>query len=505
MNLLKQTQMGPDAFREFFHFNNDVLFERLKLVSYMLIFTYPAFFIVDFFLLNRLPHPVYKTILASIHIICPVISLIFIMVYRSFRNGNANKPLSRNRPKGFFVNLYVTFYLLIGAVSSLNSQLLTGNIYAYIIILFGVAVIFPIKPKILLINLIGIHLVFVIGLFLIEQNRVSWIIKLINSTGVAVISFTIALAFYSFRKNDFFNKRKLSRNEESFRRLFNLSPNPLILIKPDNNEILLMNQQAVEYYQLHDKSTDGSFLFRNPIEKDDILARLKEQKSIKNIVMEHPITHTLRKWSMLHFELVDYLDDTCMLIGTTDITDIKKTEEELERHASYDILTGVRNRRSGIELLRKHVSGDKSGSGHESEEFILSFIDINDLKKVNDGLGHALGDDLIRTCCEVFNRHIDLHDVLFRHGGDEFIILFFKKKLEDAERIWDDIQRNFEAINSLKQKPFPISASHGLYHYKPGDVTTVEKILEIADKEMYKVKSLYKQQQNKKQEASFIS
>ncbi|MFD0826911.1 diguanylate cyclase domain-containing protein [Neobacillus sp. M.A.Huq-85] len=485
--LLNRSKVCPcaDREREFFYFNDDVLFERLKLVSYMLIFTYPAFFIVDFFLLDGLAYPTYKKMLAGVHISGLIISLIFIMIYRYVRN--------EIRAKKSIIHLYVFFYLLIGAVSSLNSQLLTGNLYAYIIILFGVAVIFPVQPKILLKNFTWVQLLFVIGLFLLEQDRVSFLIKLINSTGAAVISFTIALAFYTFRKNDFLNKRKLSRNEEVFRRLFNLNPNPLFLVNPDNNEILLMNQQAIEYYQLQGKNTDGSFLFRTPKERDDIFTRLKEQGMIKNIVMEQQITPNIRKWSMLHFELVDYLDQTCMLIGTTDITDIKKTEEELERHASYDMLTGVRNRRIGIEQLRKQVCG-----GPESEEFILSFIDINDLKKVNDRLGHAFGDDLIRTCCETLNRHIDHHDVLFRLGGDEFIILFFKKKREDVERIWEDIQRDFQILNEVKQKPFHISVSHGLYHYVPGALITVEEILETADQAMYKEKSLYKER-----EASF--
>ncbi|MED1468507.1 GGDEF domain-containing protein [Bacillus salipaludis] len=477
--LLNRSKVCSSADREFFFYNDDVLFERLKLVSYMLIFTYPAFFIVDFFLLNGLAYPTYKKMLAGVHISGLMISLIFIVIYRYFRKDI--------KAKGSIIHLYVFFYLLIGAVSSLNSQLLTGNLYAYIIILIGVAVIFPVQPEVLLKRFTGVHLLFVLGLFLLEQDRVSFLIKLINSTGAAVISFTIALAFYSFRKNDFLNKRKLSRNEEVFRRLFNLNPNPLFLINPDNNEILLMNHKAVEYFQLQDKDTDGSFLFRTPKEKDDIFTRLKGQGMVKNIVTEQQITPYIRKWSMLHFELVDYLDQTCMLIGTTDITDIKKTEEELERHASYDMLTGVKNRRIGIEQLRKQVSG-----GSESEEFILSFIDINDLKKVNDRLGHASGDDLIKTCCETLKRHIDHHDVFFRLGGDEFIILFFKKKREDVEHIWGDIQRDFEFLNEEKQKPFPISVSHGLYHYVPGAPITVEEILETADQEMYKEKSLYK-------------
>jgi hypothetical protein len=101
---------------------------------------------------------------------------------------------------------------------------------------------------------------------------------------------------------------KLKRNGENFRRLFNLNPNPIILIRLDNDEILLMNRHASEYYHL--QSTDstplnGKFLFKTEEEKHNIIGRLKEQKSIKNYCVQQQITPDLRKWVMLSLELVD--------------------------------------------------------------------------------------------------------------------------------------------------------------------------------------------------------
>ncbi|MFL6563055.1 MAG: hypothetical protein ACJ8MO_44035, partial [Bacillus sp. (in: firmicutes)] len=56
----------------------------------------------------------------------------------------------------------------------------------------------------------------------------------------------------------------------------------------------------------------------------------------------------------------------------------------------------------------------------------------------------------------------------------------------------ENIKRGFEEINGTNQKPYSISASYGFYHYKPGTVITLEKILELADQEMYKEKFVYK-------------
>ncbi|MDN3017905.1 GGDEF domain-containing protein [Paenibacillus sp. BSR1-1] len=461
--------------QEFNQVNDEQLFERIKLVSYMLIFTYPCFFIVDFIFFKNLDRPMFKLVLESVHLTGLVISLIFLMIYRN-----------KKAPKGLIVSGYVSLYLLIGAVSSINSQLFTGNIYAYIIILLGVAVIFPIRPRNLLFQYVTVHILFLIGLYLIESNHYSYLSLLINSTGTAVISFTIALAFYSFRKNDFLNKQKLSRNEESFQRLFNLNPNPLILTKLDSDEIVLMNKQAVEYYP---EQVNASFLFSSSNEKQEILNRLLKEKSIKNYVTEQQITANVWKWSLLNFELVDYLEDTCILIDSTDITDMKKKEAELLQHASIDMLTGIRNRRSGIELLRELLKED-------TQEFIICYIDINNLKIVNDCYGHSIGDDLIKTCCETISENLNHQDVLFRLGGDEFIVIFFKKKVENVEEVWADIQYAFHEINVSNQKPYEISASHGYYHYKPGTKVTLEEILESADQEMYKKKAIYKALEN---------
>jgi diguanylate cyclase (GGDEF)-like protein len=203
--------------------------------------------------------------------------------------------------------------------------------------------------------------------------------------------------------------------------------------------------------------------------------------------VEQQIAPDIRKWVMLSLELIDYLDEACILIGVTDITDLKKNEEELFRHASIDMLTGVLNRRSGLELLSQQMSG-RSGS----KEFIICYIDINDLKITNDLFGHSTGDDLIKTCCDTINHYISNNDVLFRLGGDEFIIVFFQKQMKDVQQLVENIKRGFEEINGTNLKPYSISASYGFYHYKPGTVITLEKILELADQEMYKEKFVYK-------------
>jgi predicted signal transduction protein with EAL and GGDEF domain len=183
-----------------------------------------------------------------------------------------------------------------------------------------------------------------------------------------------------------------------------MNPNPLILTKWHDSRILLINKSAVEYYYLdgHDYTQfDVGFFFQNQKNWMDLVQNIEVQHSIKNYVTELQITPKKSQWSILSLELVDYLDDTCILIGATDITEIKKKETELLKHATIDMLTGVMNRRSGLELLHKLFQ-----EGSCPREFIISYIDINNLKKVNDVFGHTAGDELIKTSCDVIIRQI---------------------------------------------------------------------------------------------------
>ncbi|MBS4218303.1 GGDEF domain-containing protein [Bacillus sp. FJAT-49711] len=373
-----------DDQKDFTAYSNELFFERLKLVSFMLIVTYPGFFYADFFLLNTVADQVYKGVLASIHLSGFLLSIIFLLIYYFYKRAR----------KGLIIHVYTVLFLFIGATASLNSQLLNGNIYAYIIILLGISIIFPIQPNKLLIYFCSNHIYFLIALCFMEMGYFSLITKMINSTGTAVISYTIAFMFYRLRKRDFDNKWKLRRNADSFRRLFNMNPYPLILTNLQNDEILLINREAIDYYHLQNQDMtkiDGKFLFANPTEKQTILKMLDEHQTIKNYELEYEVSPELKKWAMLNLELIDYLEQPCILIGVTDITSLKIKEEELLKHASIDTLTGVMNRRSGMILLEKKIRGT------HQQEFIVCYIDINGLKTVNDNYGHSVGDDLIKT------------------------------------------------------------------------------------------------------------
>ncbi len=478
-NLLKPAFKDRNASRNFHLYVDGLIFERIKLVSLLLAASYPIMFAFDFFLLRDLGSIVYRMNLFILHSVCFFASVIFLYIRK--------KPDFIN--KRIINYAYIAFYLAAGAAASLNSQMLTGTIAAYVIVMISAAAAFPLRPLHFSIMLVCVHALFLAGLSMVTENYFTMLARQINSSGAAAVSLLICYSFYMFQKQIFIKEEKLKSKEKSFKRLFSMNPSPLLLANLEENKIILMNRQATEFYQTGTRPLDelnADFIFPALEQKQEILEKINHSGSIQNYMLEYRDSNGSPKWTMLNFEPVDYMEESCVLIAVSDITSFKKKEEELHRHATIDMLTGIMNRRRGIEILEQQAL---SPQGHE---FTLCFIDINNLKSVNDKYGHNVGDEMIKLICSVISSQISADDIFFRLGGDEFVVIFNKKTPDDARKTWKAITIEFEILNATMQKDFQLSASYGLYHFTPGNPMTAEDIIELADKEMYKEKSMFR-------------
>ncbi|HOP31050.1 MAG TPA: GGDEF domain-containing protein, partial [Spirochaetota bacterium] len=170
------------------------------------------------------------------------------------------------------------------------------------------------------------------------------------------------------------------------------------------------------------------------------------------------------------------------------ITDLKHAEERLEYYATTDEFTGFVNRRTGLAILEKmHELSFRHG-----KPFTICYVDINDLKTVNDTYGHAEGDELISAACDAMRESIRQMDTVCRMGGDEFLILFPECDLADAELVWDRITERLHEFNSHSLKPYKVSMSHGILEYSPASRDSIEHILKRVDALMYREKKDYK-------------
>ena len=171
------------------------------------------------------------------------------------------------------------------------------------------------------------------------------------------------------------------------------------------------------------------------------------------------------------------------------IDERKKREIFLEKKAVHDSLTGIYNREYYIEYI------ESINLSKRMSDFPLTvcYIDINGLKEVNDRLGHAAGDTLLVTFCELVSENLRKTDIFCRIGGDEFLILCPGISNEDFSRIWNRIIESAENYNDSMIKPYIILFSHGVIELSQDDISSSsEKIVAMADEMMYLEKKIMK-------------
>lgn len=161
--------------------------------------------------------------------------------------------------------------------------------------------------------------------------------------------------------------------------------------------------------------------------------------------------------------------------------------QQLEFEARHDSLTGLFNRKAIMEFLQQNLLLTRRREAPLS----VGFIDVNDLKLMNDQHGHEMGDELIRGVAQAINEVIRGSDAAARIGGDEFLIVFIDCDSQGAQSIMARIERMFTSMGLL-HTGLPWSMSYGCATLE-GELDTLEKLIERADNQMYQHKQQLKQ------------
>lgn len=148
--------------------------------------------------------------------------------------------------------------------------------------------------------------------------------------------------------------------------------------------------------------------------------------------------------------------------------------------AKLDPLTGIYNRRHFKEILDMEIQR----SARNNLQFTLLYIDIDDLKLINDRLGHAIGDVVLRRVARKLSDSVRASDVVARWGGDEFVILFPQTNHTGAQVL---AERMVAALDNLEVANVQLGSSLGLVAF-PDDGENADQLLNLADKRMYQNK-----------------
>lgn len=473
--------------KEFEEYNSMLVLNRIRLISLANIFLSVFWAYMDWTIINNGADRIYGVTLITMHTISEVVSVLFLIFYKWVldRRENANYRIIYITSK-----IYVFLYILFGAASSINSQRYTGNIYSYLILALIAAIAFTLKPSFMLFSFGVNHIIFLAGIGILCNDTSLLLSKVVNSTVLAGAAFLLGFIFYRHRMTEFFYRKKLMENEENFEKLFYVNPYPVFITRMEDGKIIEANKRACSLMGIKAESQDnfnGIDCYIMGGSRLTVQERLKEKNSIFNQIVEYNFNGR-HKWVTANYEIIDYHGEKCILTGIMDITEIRKAEEELSHYASIDSLTGIMNRRMGFKKLEELLEESKK----EFLEFVICFLDINNLKLVNDTYGHSEGDRYIQALCGMIKSRLEEEDIFFRIGGDEFIIVFKKKNKKQAENIWEEIIKQFNERNLEEEFPYDITASHGFYYFCTGMDIDLDQMIEKADKQMYEEKQWFK-------------
>lgn len=220
--------------------------------------------------------------------------------------------------------------------------------------------------------------------------------------------------------------------------------------------------------------------------KDDTLRTIFEDKIPAGSLLgsvEVPYNSKEKSYE-LYYSHLNWMNTTpSLLCAIHDVTEKKKYQKQIEQLAYTDFLTGLYNRMCCERDLAKYVDFAVT----ENEQGALLYLDLDDFKHINDGLGHQYGDILLQAIAHSFTRVYGITETCYRMGGDEFVIIIPPESFHMKDQIIEDIKNIFNRPWFLKDADYYCTMSMGVVNF-PAEGTEVQDIIKKADITMYEAK-----------------
>ncbi len=196
------------------------------------------------------------------------------------------------------------------------------------------------------------------------------------------------------------------------------------------------------------------------------------------------------KWYDLYYTRVTWVDGGDVeLCAIYDSTEKKLYQKRIEQQAYTDFLTGLYNRMCCERDLAKYIDEAQQSGQHGA----IYYLDLDDFKHINDGLGHQYGDVLLKMISEALQSIPAIHDTCYRMGGDEFVIIVKPDAYNLQTEVIRRIQEVFASPWYLKNADYYCTMSMGMVEY-PDEGSNVAELIKKADIAMYEAKNSGKNQ-----------
>ena len=239
---------------------------------------------------------------------------------------------------------------------------------------------------------------------------------------------------------------------------------------------------------------DGSYLFTNKKLKSTFDRELRNGIFHEMIIHGIPLKngtgiYEIRnpengRWYDLFSTEIAWVDGRkASLYALHDINDKKTYQNKVEQQAYTDFLTGLFNRLCCERDLAWHIDEAKKNGENGS----LLYLDLDDFKHINDGLGHQYGDILLKNISRAFTQIDEIANTCYRMGGDEFVIIIPPKHMGSYDKIVENIKNIFGRPWYLKDADYYCTMSMGIVKFPEGG-ESVEDLIKKADIAMYEAK-----------------
>ncbi|RIK36210.1 MAG: hypothetical protein DCC58_19540, partial [Chloroflexi bacterium] len=279
----------------------------------------------------------------------------------------------------------------------------------------------------------------------------------------------------------------LAEREEYFRSLVQNSTELTVVIN-DNGTITYVTPsvRSILGYSVEEALALGPTTLIHPDDRERVQALIEHAPAGGPLLMR--AMHADGSWRHLELLATNLRDNPVVrgvVVNCRDVTDRVRFEEELERRAFYDVLTGLPNRL----LFNQRLEHALARAVRTGETHAVLFLDLDRFKVVNDSLGHVVGDALLLQFAGRLVRSVRDTDTVARLGGDEFIILLESVAHPDdaidvAERIISTLRAPFDLVG---QEVF-VTGSVGIA-ISDGEQRAADDLLRMADIALYRAKA----------------
>lgn len=365
----------------------------------------------------------------------------------------------------YYYQLYIVAVLLglsSGSAVSLSPDIRLNIGYASILL-------FPLIITILFLESTPLHLILAVSLLLYFIAQVTTIYKI-------------------YMQKEEFNA--LKSEHMLLHNLFKNAPLGIFTYNKDL-EILECNTQLSSLFEHEKEMIKGMNLNRLPDSR--IVEALKNSLTQESQSYVGPYTSLNKKHFWIDAKAFSFTNTANEIVGGVGIIEDKTKEytalAELKYMVQHDVLTGLLNRRG----FKNHIENIINNIKHETFFSILFYLDLNQFKRINDSLGHGVGDDVLLIVSKRLLKLLDEECIVSRLGGDEFIIVI-PHVSEDIDRVNQEAQEFSRELQDIFIDPFVIKemqlhiqSSIGIVLMEPG-YTNTEEIIRHADLSMYQAK-----------------